>query len=183
MSAEHVVSEQSIFAYQTCKLFVGVQGFYSYEAIFSSWHQTGRAKEKPIGQKEHELCFTRRLYEASSKATNLPKCFFLSPGKGSSVSCWKAAPPGLGLALRDPRHSEVTVSWSHRCGKEGTAEEMPAGFTVAVEKQFREKWYTPSPSVPAVPATSSALFTNIYSGSFANLRSFICDKFKILNPF
>lgn len=36
VSAEHIVCEQSVFTYQTRKLFVEVQGFYSCEGIFSS---------------------------------------------------------------------------------------------------------------------------------------------------
>lgn len=69
MSAEHIVCEQSLFTYQTCKLFVEVQGFYSCEAIFFKLTRTGRAKEKPIVQNKHELCCTCRLYKLSSKTT------------------------------------------------------------------------------------------------------------------
>lgn len=39
ISAERGVCEQTGFAYQAHKLFVQVQGFYSCEAIFSSWHE------------------------------------------------------------------------------------------------------------------------------------------------
>lgn len=59
---------------------------------------------------------------------------------------------------------------------------MPAEFTVAMKEQFRRIHTLLHELLTAHPATTSVLFTNIYSGSFASLRSFIFNKLNILNP-
>lgn len=159
----------------------------------------GGAKEKrPVVRSNHRPFVTCRPHTLGGKATKLTEALSWCLVKSLSVKAGEAGRTRLWMC----RHSSasqklpalpLTPVWSRQqagwpCAGQTSGDEKKhlTRCQRGLQRQ-QSSGCTRGPTLlrevlAAAPATTSMLFTNIYSGSFAILRSFIFNKFNILNP-